>query len=72
MSARNHSGTAKIPTDGEPLQRLTAEHIRQIDELLVEIGLAGEVRLIVREGEVRYMQRVTRYSVEGDEIAPAA
>ncbi|MBL8088988.1 MAG: hypothetical protein JNJ43_01575 [Anaerolineales bacterium] len=40
------------------LLKLTPEHIKQIDEMLAEIGSYGQVHIIVENGHLRYINKV--------------
>ncbi len=40
------------------LVKLTPEYIKQIDEMLVEIGQYGEVHIVVENGYLRYINKV--------------
>jgi hypothetical protein len=40
------------------LIKLTPENIKQIDELLSEIGLYGQVQIVVENGELRYINKL--------------
>ena len=45
------------------LQRLTAEHIKRIDEMLEEVGEYGEVHIIVQKGKLRYINKVESFAL---------
>lgn len=55
-----------LPTNLQ-LSKLTIEHIKQIDEMLDEIGKYGEVHIIVQNGELRYINKVESYRLWGRE-----
>ncbi len=40
------------------LVKLTPDYIKQIDEMLVEVGMYGEVHIIVENGRLRYINKV--------------
>lgn len=52
---------------GLKLQKLTPEQIRQIDEMLEEVGLYGEVHIIVQRGELRYINKVESFRFQNRE-----
>lgn len=55
-----------LPTNLQ-LSKLTIKHIKQIDEMLDEIGKYGEVHIIVQNGELRYINKVESYRLWGRE-----
>lgn len=55
-----------LPTNLQ-LSKLTIEQIKQIDEMLDEIGKYGEVHIIVQNGELRYINKVESYRLWGRE-----
>jgi hypothetical protein len=46
------------PVMGVDLKILTAEHIMQIDEILASIEASGELRLVVQNGQLRYINKI--------------
>jgi hypothetical protein len=42
----------------EPLEALTPEQVRQVDEALASVGAFGEVRLVKVKGKLRFIQRL--------------
>jgi len=46
---------------------LTPEQIQQINEILSAMGDFGEVHLIVKSGELRYINKVESYKVWSDD-----
>jgi len=49
------------------LIKLTPEHIEQIDELLSEIGLYGQVQIVVENGELRYINKLESHKARNRE-----
>lgn len=49
------------------LAKLTLEHIKQIDEMLEDIGQYGELHIIVQNGELRYINKVESYRIQNRE-----
>lgn len=47
--------------------KLTPEHIQQIDELLAEIGLYGQVQIVVENGQLRYINKLESYKARSRE-----
>jgi len=52
---------------GLKLLRLTVEQIKRIDEMLVEVGEYGEVRIIVQRGQLRYINKVESHKLSDKE-----
>ncbi len=46
------------PLHGLKLKKLTAENIKQLDEVLASLDGSGEVRLILQHGELRFINKV--------------
>jgi hypothetical protein len=57
MADSKKSQAVSVPK-GLPLKKLTAEQVAQIDELLSSLGDYGEIHLIVKHGELKYVNRV--------------
>jgi hypothetical protein len=49
------------------LLKLTPEQIKQIDEVLIEVGEYGEVHIIVQRGELRYINKVESHKFRNRE-----
>ena len=47
--------------DGLKLKFLSPAQIRQIDEVLTQLGEYGEIHLIIQRGELRYINKVQSY-----------
>lgn len=46
------------------LKVLTYSQVRKIDEMLSEMGDFGELRLIVKKGRVRFIEKLESYDAE--------
>jgi len=49
------------------LKKLTVEQVEQIDELLSSLGDYGEIHLIVKRGELKYVNKVESNKAWKDE-----
>jgi hypothetical protein len=49
------------------LSKLTVEQVKQIDEMLEDVGDYGEVHIIVQRGELRYINKVESYRFVDEE-----
>lgn len=47
--------------------KLTPEHVKQIDEMLAEIGLYGQVQIVVENGELRYINKLESHKARNRE-----
>ncbi|MFQ5409221.1 MAG: hypothetical protein ACE5FI_12475 [Anaerolineales bacterium] len=54
----NKDAEARILIQGKRLKVLTPDQIRRIDALLAALGEGDELRLIVQNGQLRYLNRV--------------
>lgn len=49
------------------IKKLTAEQVKQIDELLSSLGEFGEIRLIIQRGVLKYVNKVESQKVWKEE-----
>jgi hypothetical protein len=45
------------------LKKLTSHQVQEIDDCLTSIGKYGEVRLVVKNGQLRYINKLVSYLV---------
>jgi hypothetical protein len=45
------------------LKKLTSHQVQEIDDCLTSIGEYGEVRLVVQNGQLRYINKLVSYLV---------
>ena len=57
MGTANGRTLVRLP-NGSELRMLDLEQVHQIDEMLASVGEYGEVRLVIQNGELRYINRV--------------
>jgi hypothetical protein len=48
-------------SQGFKLKKLTPEQVKRIDEVLASVGEYGEVHLVVKNGELRYINKVESF-----------
>lgn len=51
------------------LKKLTAENIKQLDEILASLDGSGEVRLILQHGELRFINKVEIHPTDDNDDA---
>lgn len=51
----------KLEAGSLMVKRLSSEQIEEINEYLTSVGEYGEIRLIVQNGELRYINTVASY-----------
>lgn len=62
----DHSRPA-LPTGGLRLQRLTADQVQQIDDIIASLGEFGEVHLVIQHGRLKYINKMESHKAWKDE-----
>ncbi len=62
MKDNNSLSRTQLPSN-LILTKLTLEQVKQIDEMLIDVGEYGEVHIIVQRGELRYINKVESYKL---------
>jgi hypothetical protein len=50
------------------LKKLTPEQVKRIDEMLASVGEDGEVHLVVKNGELRYINKVESFKARKNDV----
>jgi hypothetical protein len=61
MATTTDSSQADSFSQALNLKKLTPEQVKRIDEVLASLGEYGEVHLIIKQGELRYINKVESF-----------